>query len=184
VVPSVRDEPVRARAGEGGGVIDPIVLSTASAVRMAICFLVAPSTVNTVTLEGACGVASYALLRALKMRGRRATFVQGWHECDCGGERCAAGIGHCWVQTGGEIVDITAAQFHIDATPVFVPESEAELERYKAERRGTRAIHAARSWYRLQQSWLSPLFEPRAIDALVSAAIDLQERDERARRTT
>lgn len=162
---------------------DHLVLSTASLVRMAICAVVAPRTWRNTTLEGACGIASYALVRALKLQGRPATFVLGWHECECGGEDCGAGIGHCWVEVSGVVVDITARQFHASAPDVFVPRSEAALACYDAQMRGTHAIHSARGWYRFQQSWMLRLFEPRAIDTLVMAAMGLRERDERARRT-
>jgi len=163
--------------------LDPVVHSTASVIRLIMCTALRPHQLHAdCTLEGACGVASYALQRALTFRGRRATFVLGWHECDCGnGEECDVGLGHCWVETGGAIVDITARQFHRSAADVFVP-SPAELRRYQPEARGTRGVSSARSWYRYRHSWMLTLFEPKTIDPLVIAALQLQDRDERARR--
>jgi hypothetical protein len=150
---------------------------------MAICAVVAPRSWQDTTLEGACGFASYALVRALKLQGRAATFVRGWYGCGCGGEDCYsrdAPIGHCWVEVNGTIVDITARQFHDTAPDVFIPSNE-ERHHYDAEERGTHAIHGARSWYRLQNSWMLQMFEPRVVDPLVEAALGLPgaERDGR-----
>lgn len=58
--------------------------------------------INTDTLGGACAVASFALVCALKSCGHE----QAQFFCSYNDTR-----GHCWVEINGVVVDITATQF-------------------------------------------------------------------------
>lgn len=71
--------------------------------------------VNPNTLGGLCAIASIALKKELKAAGYPAMVVRGLHKKGCGG--------HCWVECEGEILDVTATQYQIDAEPVLVTSS-------------------------------------------------------------
>ena len=58
------------------------------------------------TLEGACGVSAYHLMRLANRQGLRPTFVAGIFTDDIG--MCG---GHCWIDYQNYICDITATQF-------------------------------------------------------------------------
>lgn len=100
------------------------------------------------TMEGACAVTSYVIARGLCAGGVRARFVQGWWAgCDCSeGSDCGAGIGHCWVVVGPQIIDATATQFHPWAPPVVT--AAVGTTPYYAERHGNWAVREAREWHR------------------------------------
>ena len=88
---------------------------------------------STWNLEGACAVASEILVRVLRARGFRATFVVG--EFKDGHPRCNEE--HCWVTLPvGRVLDITATQYGM------FPEirwSSVENPQYRRKYRGKRA---------------------------------------------
>ena len=94
-------------------------------------------------LGGACAIASRALVGAIRRDGGRAEFVYGvYHH-----RRLRAGhpygdlsqdIEHCWVETAGLIVDLTATQFSSAFDEVHIrPICSAE---YEVWRRGAAAL--------------------------------------------
>lgn len=57
----------------------------------------------TKSLESMCGIASYALKQALEGARLDSNLVYGFYD----------GMGHCWLEYGDRIIDITATQFGV-----------------------------------------------------------------------
>ena len=68
-------------------------------------------------LSGCCAVASDVLAEVFRQNGLACTVVCGefWRR-----RNAAYGFGHCWVEAGDFIVDVTPGQFFEYWTPVFV----------------------------------------------------------------
>ena len=96
-------------------------------------------------LGGACAIASRALVGAIRREGGRAEFVYGvyHHHCPRVGRLghpyvMTHNIEHCWVETSGLIVDLTATQFSSAFDDVHLrPICAAE---YEVWRRGAAAL--------------------------------------------
>lgn len=92
--------------------------------------------INPESLEGACGLASYTLCRALKAFGYRAQLVYDGDEDGA----------HCWVELGDEVIDVTATQFGDFPEVYVVHKSEYPLgyERYRCQ--GRKAVQQLLEW--------------------------------------
>jgi hypothetical protein len=80
-------------------------------------------------LGGACALASQALVAAIRRSGRKAVFVYGVYFVS----PLISGRGwaheHCWVETSGHIVDLTATQFGNISDEIHVcPRHAAEYD--------------------------------------------------------
>ncbi len=89
-------------------------------------------------MEGRCAIASLILVDVLDRLGTEAVFVVGHHR----GRDCDSSA-HCWVETGGLIVDPTASQFGASSVRVL---TVARNRSYKAWSRGTDALTVVSSW--------------------------------------
>ncbi len=89
-------------------------------------------------LGGACALASQALVTAIRRSGRRAVFVHGVYFVS----PVVSGRGwaheHCWVETSGCIVDLTATQFGNISNEVHVRPRYAD--EYDARAYGAAAL--------------------------------------------
>lgn len=81
--------------------VDRRITSTAVVVRRNVVRWMENHPSITSDLQGACAIASYTLWLILRAKGIPAVFVLTAEGCDA----------HCWIETQGHIVDITATQF-------------------------------------------------------------------------
>lgn len=96
---------------------------------------------DSVTLCGACAVASYKLYKTLKESGENAIFVSGIYSHG----HCFSD--HCWVELDGKIIDITYKQFKPNGPRVFVCKNTCPS--YKVERTNGKALEF------IEKNWIS-----------------------------
>ena len=96
-----------------------------------------PQAIDTDTLLGACGIASYVLARVLKRAGVKCDFVMGSYSEE--------GQHHCWVEVHKEglILDVTATQFGV---PSVVHVTSDEDRKYLPRVRNRRATEELKGW--------------------------------------
>lgn len=96
-------------------------------------------------LECTCGICSYTLYRVLCAVGYNAELVESVDNNE----------GHCWVEVGGYVVDLTATQFgyrevvfvrRIAAYNIFPGGVEFEENKYNYLKRGRPAVISVLGW--------------------------------------
>lgn len=100
-------------------------------------------------LNGACAIASEALVRLYKLHGIHSTFIEGIYvpEFD---EEFDEDSNHCWVVINDQIIDITASQFWLDSIHI----TSVYDEDYREVRRGQEAINfCKKEWPADQKPW-------------------------------
>ncbi len=102
---------------------------------------------NKTTLDGACGTASYHLMRCAKKNGISVRFVYGYFW------KCNYPYPHAWVEYQGHIIDLTKRQFDLkDQSPTVavIPIEEAVEYRHNNVKVRTPLIKESWKWIR---SW-------------------------------